>query len=291
MRQPSTAGLLGTALRQPRLSRVEEQELFRRFRLGDSAAATRLVTSHLRFVLHIARRYSSHETSLADLIQEGTVGLMEAVKRFNPDRDVQLSTYAMWWIRAAIQDYVIRSRSLVKIGTTTAQKNLFFSLRRRIGEMVDGDVLSEDFAKGLAERFNTSVTEVMNFARRVARHDLSLDAILPGGDNKTPIMQHLQDQSPTPEENLLAESESRFWVEKLTRAVSCLPPRESLIIRRRFLSDEKAPSRAALGVELGLSKERVRQLEERALDRMKTMLQPLRDHAERLGRPLPAVEN
>ena len=279
MRQPSTKGLLGSVLRQPRLSRVEEQELFRRLRLGDRAAATKLVISHLRFVLHIAKRYNNQEHPLADLIQEGTVGLLEAVRRFNPDRDVQLSTYAMWWIRAAIQDYVVRSRSLVKIGTTAAQKSLFFNLRRRIGELVDGEGLSEDFAKGLADRFNTSVAEVVNFARRIARPDVSLDATFPNSGSKSPIIEQLQDKTPTPEESLVAESEGRLWLEWLGRALSGLPPRELLIIRRRFLTD-KAPSRAALGMELGLSKERVRQLEVRALAQLKAMLQPLRDHAE-----------
>jgi RNA polymerase sigma-32 factor len=279
MRQALTKGVLGSALRQPRLSRDEEKELFRRLRLGDRAAATKLVTSHLRFVLHIAKRYNNQEHPLADLIQEGTVGLLEAVKRFNPDRDVQLSTYAMWWIRAAIQDYVVRSRSLVKIGTTAAQKSLFFNLRRRIGELVDGDGLSEDFAKGLAERFNTSVTDVMNFARRIARPDLPLDATLPNTDHQSPIIDQLQNETPTPEETLVAESEGRLWLEWLGRALSGLPPRELLIIRRRFLT-EKALSRTALGIELGLSKERVRQLEVRALAQLKAMLEPLRDHAD-----------
>lgn len=279
MRQTSSKGLLGPALNQPRLSRAEEQELFRRLKLGDTAAATTLVTSHLRFVLHIAKRYSSQDHPLADLIQEGTVGLMEAVKRFNPDRDVQLSTYAMWWIRAAIQDYVVRSRSLVKIGTTAAQKSLFFNLRRRFGELVDGEGVSEDFAKGLADRFNTSVADVVAFARRIARPDISLDTTFSDKDAKTPIIERLPDEAPTPEENLMAESEGRLWLEWLSQALSGLPPRELLIIRRRFLT-EKASSRAALGVELGLSKERVRQLEIRALERLKQLLQPLRNHAE-----------
>ena len=279
MRQASTKGLLGSALHQPRLSRVEEQELFRRLRLGDRAAATKLVTSHLRFVLHIAQRYNNHGHPLADLIQEGTVGLLEAVKRFNPERDVQLSTYAMWWIRAAIQDYVVRSRSLVKIGTTAAQKSLFFNLRRRIGELVDGEGLNEDFVKGLADRFNTSVAEVVNFARRIARADVSMDATFPNSGGNSPIIDRLQDETPTPEESLVAESEGRLWLEWLGRALSGLPARELLIIRRRFLTD-KAPSRAALGMELGLSKERVRQLEVRALAQLKAMLQPLRDHRD-----------
>ena len=284
MRYASTDGVLNALLRQPRLSRVEERELFRRLRGGDAAAATRLVTSHLRFVFHIARRYRSHGHPLADLVQEGTVGLLEALKRFNPDRDVQLSTYAMWWIRAAIQDYVVRSRSLVKIGTTAAQKSLFFNLRRRMGELVDGDGFSEDLARGLAERFNTSVAEVINFARRIARPDLSLDATVAAEDG-APLISQIADDRPTPEDALLAATEGTLWRERLVRALSALPPRELLIIRRRFLAD-KAPSRAVLGAELGMSKERVRQLEVRALARLKAVLQPLHDPAEAAARPL-----
>lgn len=283
MRHASINLIMRTIRGQPRLSRGEERELFRRLRSGDKAAARKLVISHLRFVLHIAKRYTRHGHPLADLIQEGTVGLLEAVRRFNPDRDVQLSTYAMWWIRAAIQDYVVRSRSLVKIGTTAAQKSLFFNLRRRVGELVDGDGPSEEFARNLASRFNTSVTEIFNFARRVARPDQSLDVASGQADGSSMIDQ-VRDERPTPEDVLVAESEGRFWLEMLGRALSALPPRERVIIRRRFLTD-KAPSRAALGAELGLSKERVRQLEVRALERLKAILQPLRDQADAVMNP------
>lgn len=283
MRHASINGIMTAIRHQPRLSRGEERELFRRLRGGDKAAASKLVTSHLRFVLHIAKRYTSHGHPLSDLIQEGTVGLLEAVKRFNPDRDVQLSTYAMWWIRAAIQDYVVRSRSLVKVGTTAAQKSLFFNLRRRVGELVDGDGPSEEFARNLASRFNTSVAEVFNFARRIARPDQSLDVATSRTDDST-AMDQVRDQRPTPEDVLVAESEGQFWLERLGRALTALPPRELLIIRRRFLT-EKAPSRAALGAELGLSKERVRQLEVRALARLQAILQPFRDQAEAVMTP------
>ena len=281
MRQRSTTGFLGTILRQPRLTRGEERELLRRLRGGDGAAAAKLVASHLRFVIHIAKRYRRDGLPLADLIQEGTVGLLEAVKRFNPERDVQLSTYSMWWIRAAIQDYVVRSRSLVRIGTTAAQKSLFFNLRRRVSEMVEGDGPSEEFARGLAERFNTSVAEVIAFARRIARPDVSLD-IPAAGEDGAPMIDRMPDGRPTPEDALVAESEGRFWRERLMRALSALPPREMMIIRRRFLA-EKVPSRAALARELGLSKERVRQLEVRALARMKEFLPPLREPADTIG--------
>jgi RNA polymerase sigma-32 factor len=283
MRHASINSVMKSIRYQPRLSRGEERELLQRLRCGDSAAASKLVTSHLRFVLHIAKRYTSYGHPLADLIQEGTIGLLEAVKRFNPDRDVQLSTYAMWWIRAAIQDYVVRSRSLVKVGTTAAQKSLFFNLRRRVGEMVDGDGPSEEFARNLASRFNTSVAEIFSFARRIARPDQSLDVAI-GRDGETTALDQVRDQRPTPEDVLVTESEGRFWLERLSRALSALPPRELVIIRRRFLT-EKAPSRAVLGAELGLSKERVRQLEVRALERLKAILQPLRDQAEAVMTP------
>jgi len=277
MTQASSA-MLRLILRQPRLSKGEELELFRRLKGGDSAAATRLVTSHLRFVLHIARRYRNHGHPLADLIQEGTVGLMEALKRFNPERGVRLSTYSMWWIRAAIQDYVIRSRSLVKMGTTAAQKALFLSLRRAMAERPDSDGVNEDIARRLATRFNTSVADVLAFARRITRPDQSIDAPL-AGDDGISLGDHLADPSPSPEQSVVEASEGRAWQEWLSKALSALPPRELLIIRRRFLT-ERAPSRAALGRELGLSKERVRQLELRALERLKTFLQPFRDGAD-----------
>ncbi len=270
--------LLSSAFRQPRLSRAEERELVARVRRGDTAAATRLITSHLRFVLHIARRYRSHGHPLADLFQEGTVGLMEALKRFNPERDVRLATSAMWWIRASIQDYVVRSRSLVGIGTTAAQKSLFFNLRRRVGELIDGETGAEDIAAALAERFNVSMAEVVNLARRIARPDQSLDAAaVQGGD--TALVDRIRDQRPTPEDAVADAGEFRLWRARLVAALKTLPPRELLIIRRRFLA-EITSSRAALGAELGVSKERVRQLEARALARLKEILQAAIEGAE-----------
>ncbi len=282
MQQGRASSQFAALLRQPRLTRGEERELFSRVQRGDAAATAKLVLSHLRFVVHIARRYRSHGHPLADLIQEGTIGLMLAVRRFNPDRNVRLSTYAMWWIRASIQDYVVRSRSLVKIGTTAAQKSLFFNLRRLLGEIVESDRGGDDIAGALAERFNTSVAEVVGFARRIARPDLSLETPA-AGDGSSPLIDLVRDQRPDPEDALVTAREGRLWRERLKDALATLPPRELLIIRRRFLA-AKAPSRAALGAELGLSRERVRQLELRALARLKSLLQSLRDGAE----PLPS---
>jgi len=271
MQQRPPNSLLGLVRRQKRLSRGEEVHLVRRVQSGDKAAAASLVLSHLRFVLFVARKYRRFGHPLTELLQEGTVGLMEAVKRFNPDRGVRLSTYAMWWIRAAIQDYVVRSRSMVKMGTSSAQKSIFFHLMRRTGKEPDDSLPTEDQARSLAQRFNVTVGEVFALARRMAKPDQSLNAPSGNDPDSASILENLRDNAPTPEDALLAASEQRLWRRKLGSALKALPPRELAIIRRRFFS-EKAPSRAALGAELGLSKERVRQLEVRALNRLKEIL-------------------
>jgi len=261
---------IDTIRREPRLTRAEEAALARRAWEGDAQAASRLIVSHLRFVLHIARRYVRNGLPIGDLLQEGTVGLIEAVRRFNPDRDVQLSSYAVWWIRVAMQDYAIRSRSLVRMGTTSAQKSMFFTLRQRVSQPAEGDWLSEDFIGVLANRFNTSVAEVTNLARRIAQPDQSLDETPVSGAGAS-LLDQLADGSPTPEDQVASASERRLHRDCLASGLSKLPERERFIIGRRFFAEPK-PSRAALGVELGLSKERVRQLEVRALERLREML-------------------
>lgn len=265
-----SSSILKTIRRQKRLSVQEERDLINRFRDGDRNAATRLILSHLRFVLFVARKYRRYGHPLTELLQEGTVGLLEAVKRFNPEKNVRLSTYAMWWIRASIQDYVVRSRSLVKIGTTRAQKSLFFQIRRRGNRNPSGDSLTDEQAESMAGRFNMSVADVFNLARRMARPDKSLNAPR-ARDLETDEIDLLADTQPTPEDLLVTKTENRFWKNHLTDALLTLPPREQTIIRRRFFAD-KAPSRAALAKELGLSKERVRQLEVRALNKLRKFL-------------------
>ena len=265
-------------LRQPRLSLKREQELLRKFKQGDNSAVNELVSSHLRFVLHIASRYKNYGHPLSELVQEGTIGFIEAVKRFNPEKKTRLSTYAMWWIRASIQDYVIRSRSLVKIGTTAAQKSLFFSIRRLKAEWHWEDTLQEDLARNLANRFNTSVSDVLNFARRIGKTDKSLNVAVKQ-DSTTHLLEQIADNRPDPEYTLMKKKDGHIWKNRLSKALSTLPPRETFIIKQRFLSDI-APTRADLGEKLGLSKERVRQLEIRALAKLKEKLKPLTENGE-----------
>ncbi len=264
--------------RQPILSREEELDLARRSRAGDALAAGRLAASHLRFVIKIARKYRNYGLPMSDLIQEGTVGLMQAVKRFDPTRDVRFATYAMWWIRAAIQDHVVRSWSLVRIGTTAAQKALFFRLRRMMVDLKDGaDALNEEVLAPVAKRFGVPLREVMALAGRAARGDLSLNRPV-AHDGPEDWLQRLPEPGPSPEDRAAEASEARFISGLVARALAALPQRERIIIRARFLAEKVTP-REALGRELGISKERVRQLEARALAKLKSLLPPLGEGA------------
>ena len=279
---PEPRAYIREVRRQPMLSREEEASLARRSIGGDAAAARRLVMSHLRFVIKIARSYRNYGLPMTDLVQEGTIGLIHAVRKFNPDRDTRLSTYAVWWIRAAMQEYVFRSWSLVRVGTTSAHKALFLNLRRRAGELMDAaDSAGEDLAHRLAARFGVPVREVLSMARRATRSDRSLNVPIgdrAGGD----WIERVPDGRPNPEELLARASTLQFWRGVLARAMDALSPREQFIIQRRYLA-EAASTFEALGRELDLSKERVRQLEKSALEKLKRALMPARS-----GEDLPA---
>jgi RNA polymerase sigma-32 factor len=270
-------GFLSAIRTAPMLSRDEESRLARSVQLGDAAAGVRLVLSHLRFVVRVARGYRHSGVPMADLVQEGTVGLIQAVRRFNPDQGTRLATYAMWWIRASIQERVVRSWSLVRVGTTAAQKALFLSLRRRgTGELTD------TLARAFAQRFGVKPSEVVDLARRAFARDRSLDE--PSGERgRSDRLSLLPDSGSTPEERVAEAGQLRFWRALLWRALSALPPREQVIIRRRYLSEARATFEA-LSHELGLSKERVRQLESAALGKLKSRLA-----AARRGEVLPGA--
>jgi len=268
-------GLLAAAVDEPVLGRDEERELARRAEAGDADAAGRLIASHLRFVIKIARRYRGSGLPMSDLIQEGTVGLIRAVRRFNPDRGVRLSTYAMWWIRSAIQDHVMHSWSLVRMGTTNAQKAMILRLRQMTAEFIGGaEGLSDEITARLAKSFGATANEVATLARRLAGGDWSLDQPMagPDGDQRT-WMDCLTSDAPTPEQAVAEASERRFVSEIVGKALAMLPPREQLVIRKRYF-EEVRQTFEAIGRELGVSKDRVRQLETRALAKLRELLQP-----------------
>ena len=255
------------------LGREEEIELARRAEKGDTAAAEKLITSHLGFVVNVAKGYRRSGVPMSDLVQEGVVGLVQAVRRFNPDKDARLSTYARWWIRASIQDHIVRSWSLVRLSTSSAQKSLFLNLRRKTAELLDGaDALSDTLAAQLAERFETTAADVKNLARRIAQRDQSLDTPL-SDDTANSWLEVLRSDALSPEDKLAEESETTALRELMTLALENLPDRERFIIRNRYFAEAKQTF-ASIGRELNLSKDRVRQLEARALESLREFLEP-----------------
>ena len=256
------------------LGREEERELARRAGAGDDVAVDRLVASQIAFVVKIARNYRQSGIPMSDLIQEGMVGLVQAIKRFNPERDVRLGTYAAWWIRASIQDHVVKSWSMVRFSTNSAQKSLFFNLRRMTAEFFDGaDALSDELTAKIAERFDTTKADVIALARRIANRDQSLD-VRPGAPGGASWLERLVSGETNAEERLAEDGEKRVLSEFLSRALDMLPDRERAIIRGRYF-DEAKRTFAALGRELDLSKDRVRQLEARALEKLREVLEPM----------------
>ena len=264
------------AHRLPYLTPDEERDLALRSAAGDPVAAERLVASHLRVVVRIARSYGRFGLPVNELIQEGTVGLIQAVRKFNPDGGARLGTYAMWWIRASIQDYVVRSWSLVRVGKTAAHKALFFALKKVAAEQrTSSAALDDDALSVLATRFELPEDEVSGLAQRIARFDQSLNAPLRDGDGEDAetLIDHLPADQPNPEEIVEERSIGRLWTGLIDKALAMLPAREAAIIRQRHMSDA-APTFEAIGRELGISKDRVRQLEKRALMRLQEMLKP-----------------
>ncbi|MGE3623847.1 MAG: RNA polymerase sigma factor RpoH [Bdellovibrionales bacterium] len=238
---------------------------------GDLDAAHKLVTSHLRLVAKIATGYRGYGLPLADLIAEGNVGMMQAVKRFDPDRGFRLATYAMWWIRAAIQEYILHSWSLVKIGTTAAQKKLFFNLRRLKGEMKaidDGDLSPEDVKK-IAKRLEVPEEEVVNMNRRMlGGGDQSLNApVNRDGEGESEWQDWLVDPQESVDNRLGRTQEASQRHRLLTDAMDGLNAREREIIVARRL-DENPATLEDLSQRFGVSRERIRQIEVRAFQKL-----------------------
>ncbi|CAN5685003.1 RNA polymerase sigma factor RpoH [soil metagenome] len=235
---------------------------------GDTKAAHQLVTSHLRLVAKIAMGYRGYGLPVAELVSEGNVGMMQAVKRFDPDRGFRLATYAMWWIRASIQEYILHSWSLVKMGTTAAQKKLFFNLRKLKGQMQaieEGDLSPEHVTK-IATRLGVPEEEVVNMNRRLAAPDSSLNAAVKAeGDMEW--QDWLVDDTPNQEARLGDSQEMGQRKHMLAQALKGLSDRERHIIVERRLTDEPQ-TLEDLSSKYGISRERVRQIEVRAFDKL-----------------------
>ncbi len=255
----------------PILDVEEELSLARKYQeSGEAEAAHKLVTSHLRLVAKIAMQYRGYGLPLSDLISEGNLGLMKAVKKFDPDRGFRLSTYAMWWIKASVTEYVLRSWSLVKMGTMAAQKKLFFSLRKakRSLNIIDSQGLDEEQANVLADKYGMSSSEIALMDQRITRRDLSLNtAVSNSGDEGLEFIDFLEDEAKSPEMLVSETQENDIRNKYLLEAIEELTERERHIFKERRLS-ENPLTLEKLGEYYGISRERVRQLENRAFGKV-----------------------
>ena len=253
----------------PMLSAQEEYMLAKKFKEnGDADAAHKLVTSHLRLVAKIAMGYRGYGLPVTDLISEGNVGIMQAVKKFDPEKGFRLATYAMWWIRAQIQEYVLHSWSLVKIGTTAAQKKLFFNLRKLKNQLqsIDSGTLSPENVREIANRLDVKEIEVTNMEGRLFSSDQSLN-ITPGYEADKELQDLIEDDRDT--QDIITENNNEFHYRKklFLEALTILNPREKEIIKSRRLRD-KPKKLEELSIQFKISRERVRQIEEKAMEKL-----------------------
>tara|TARA_B100000676_G_scaffold304722_1_gene357504 strand:+ start:110 stop:961 length:852 start_codon:yes stop_codon:yes gene_type:complete len=254
----------------PMLTAEEEYMLAKRFKEhGDSEAAHKLVTSHLRLVAKIAMGYKGYGLPVTDLISEGNVGIMQAVKKFDPEKGFRLATYAMWWIRAQIQEYVLHSWSLVKIGTTAAQKKLFFNLRKIKNQLssIDSGSLSPENVREIATRLDVKEGEVIDMENRLFSSDQSLN-IRVGEENDIEWQDLIEDKNETQDKIFEKKDEYNFRKNVFTKALNILNEREKEIIKLRKLN-EKPLKLEELSKKYKISRERVRQIEEKALEKLR----------------------
>jgi len=250
------------------LSAEEEKGLIARWlKAREQAALDALIAAHRPLVLKLASRFRGHGLPLGDLIQEGHIGLLEAAHRFDPRRDVRFATYAQWWIKSLIQEFVLRNGSAVRAVTSSRQKSLMFALSRLVG---GGNELSPDDRAYLARRYSVSLAAVDRMTLRIGARDQSLDsALAPGSDLR--LIDAIADDAPGPEERALEADETQRRARRIAAALAALPERERRIVEERHLSED-APLLREIGRRFGVSKERVRQLEKRALERLRRML-------------------
>lgn len=272
--QRSNLDYIRNSMNAPLLEKDHELELATRWRdKGDEKALHELVQSYTRLVVSMASRFRNYGLPMGDLIQEGNIGLMQAASRFEPERGLRFSTYASWWIRSSIQDYVLRNWSIVRTGTTAAQKSLFFNLRRlraKIESKKGQEGLGDEGRRQIAKELDVNIRDVEDMEARLAANDQSLNATI-GEDGETDWQSFLADSRPNPEDVVIGMKDAQTRSAWLQQALGELSDREQTIIRERHLVYEPV-TLEELGKQLGVSKERVRQLEQRAMDKLKVSM-------------------
>jgi len=271
----SLRSFIRTAMKTPLLEQDDELEFARRWRdHGDEQALHSLTQPYMRLVVSMASKFRAYGLPMTDLVQEGMVGLMQAAARFEPEREVRFSTYASWWIRSSLQDFVLRNWSIVRTGTTAAQKSLFFNLKR-LQAKIDGVSnvnLTADARREIARQLRASEADVDAMAGRLTGSDRSLNARI-GEDGENEWQDLLADDRAAPEEEVMLTKDAETRSAWLNAALKGLTERELIIIRERRLGEDTV-TLANLGKRLGLSKERVRQIEHQALRKLRTALEP-----------------
>ncbi|MGL4491147.1 MAG: RNA polymerase factor sigma-32, partial [Rhizobiaceae bacterium] len=273
--QYASSSMMKAAKAAPYLERQEEHDLAVRWKdLKDQQALHKITAAHMRLVISMAAKFRNYGLSVSDLIQEGHIGLLEAAARFEPERDIRFSTYASWWIRASIQDYILRNWSIVRGGTSSAQKALFFNLRRLRARLTGGQEQLSTAAiyTEIASAIGVSIKDVATMDHRLSGPDTSLNAPMASDDeSSTGKIDFLVDNQPLPDEAVetMVDTERRSaW---LNKAMGVLNARELLIVTRRRLTEDST-TLEELGSTLGISKERVRQIETRAMEKLKASL-------------------
>ena len=264
---------ISTVMEAPILEREYEANIARRWReQGDERALGELITAHIRLVVRIASKFRGYGLPVGDLIQEGNVGLLEAANRFDVERQVRFSTYATWWILAAIQEYVVRNASIVRIGTTPSQKSLFFNLRRLRAKLTDNarPTMTDEERERIARELGVSSAAVARMEAHLSHPDRSLNASI-SGDDGDEMQDFLADDSPTPEDIVRERHDFAVRAAWLREAMADLTPREQQVISRRFLGEGKS-TLAEIGESFGVTKERIRQIEGKALAKLRTIL-------------------
>ncbi len=272
--QKANLAYIKASMDAPLLEKEHEFDLARRWRDDkDEKALHELVTAYARLVISAAVKFKHYGLPVGDLIQEGNIGLMQAANRFDPERDIRFSTYATWWIRSCMQDYVLRNWSIVRTGTTAAQKSLFFNLRRlraKIEGEKEGEALDHNDRSKIAKKLKVKVSDVEDMEGRLAASDQSLNARI-GEDGDADWQTLLPDEGPNPEDVVIGMKDAQARSKWLNDAMRQLSDREQKIIKERHLTYETV-TLEELGKDLGVSKERVRQLEQRAMTKLRDTL-------------------